>query len=390
MRREYVELFDVDPDRVHLNHGAFGAVPRSVRAVQRTWSDRIERNPLRFMRGPVYAELVAVRARVADFVGVPDGAIALVRNVSEAFGAVVEAVGIREGDEVVVSEHGYPTVAWAVRARGATVRTVSFDLDATDEEIVAAFSAAVGERTRLVCIDDITSPTAIRLPTRAVAEAVAPVPVYVDAAHAAGTTQVDIEGSGATFWATNLHKWCYTPRGTGAFWVAADWRDRVRPAVTSWTAEEGFPASFEFPGTVDFTPFLAIPAGLDFWAEHGGLAIAERSRRMLADAAIELSARLRDLGAPEHPADWPRRTAPTMRVVELPPGWVTQDNRQQRYEQLSDQGIECPPMFFGERSLIRFAGQLYTEPEDYRRLGDALTGPADMTRLAVTTTRPSL
>ena len=34
VRRDIAEQFELDPALTHLNHGAFGAVPRSVREAQ--------------------------------------------------------------------------------------------------------------------------------------------------------------------------------------------------------------------------------------------------------------------------------------------------------------------------------------------------------------------
>jgi len=41
--------WDLDPDFLTVNHGSFGATPRSVRAAQRAWQDQMERQPSRFM-----------------------------------------------------------------------------------------------------------------------------------------------------------------------------------------------------------------------------------------------------------------------------------------------------------------------------------------------------
>jgi len=41
--------WDLDPDFLTVNHGSFGATPRSVLAFQRAWQDRIERQPSRLM-----------------------------------------------------------------------------------------------------------------------------------------------------------------------------------------------------------------------------------------------------------------------------------------------------------------------------------------------------
>lgn len=376
MRDDVMDMFDADPTVLQMNSGAFGMVPRSVREAQRRWSDRVEANPVRFFRQECHDELARVRAEVERFLGVGDGSTALVRNVSEGVGVILDAIGLGEGDEVVVSDHGYPTVATAAAVRGAHERIAGFAIDATDDEIVEAFRAQVTERTKLVVIDQITSPTALMLPVKAVVDAVAPVPVYVDAAHAAGTLDVDVAGLGAAFWATNLHKWCYTPRGTGALWVAPEYRDAIRPAVTSWTSARGFPASHDFPGTVDFTPMLAILDGLAFWREHGGFEIAARSTDLLRTGSEIVHRQLAmafpgDMPAYDH--GWPARTAPTMRLVPLPDGLIGDaEDAAAVYRAMSDSGVECPPVYFAGRGYIRLGGGLHVDELDYDRCAAAL------------------
>lgn len=376
MRAEMLELFDIDPDVVHLNPGAFGMVPRTVRAAQRRWWDRIEANPVRFFREEVDALGDHVRADVCAHLGTSDGSTALVRNVSEAFGVVVRAVGIGQGDEVVVSNHGYPTVAMAVERAGATVRVVDLPLDPGPEEVADAFAGAVTERTTLVCVDAVTSVSGQVLPVAEVIRAVSPVPVYVDAAHCAGHLEVDVEALGAAFWATNLHKWSFTPRGTGALWVAPPWRERAHPAVTSWTHALGFPAAHDFPGTVDFSAQLAIPDGLRFWREQGGFAIADRLRDQLQRGSAIVWNALTDAFDDQPPFDenWPRNPAPGMRIVPLPAerGPRTFDDVRDLYRTLSDRGIECPPAVFEGRGILRLGAQIVNDDSDYERLADAL------------------
>ena len=240
VRLDIAEQFELDPDLTHLNHGAFGAVPRAVREAQDRARARIERAPMRAFRDDLPVVLADARSRAAAFLGLTAGSTALVRNVTEAVGVVLQGLDIGPGDDVVVSNHGYLTAGWSAEARGATLRTASFPVDADPAKVAAAFAAAVTERTRLVVVDQITSPTALVLPVAEVAAAVAPVPVLVDAAHVPGALPaLDVEALGVAFWAGNLHKWAYSPRaaatlgGTGAPRSSAAARHLVepRPAV---------------------------------------------------------------------------------------------------------------------------------------------------------------
>lgn len=134
-------------------------------------------------------------------------------------------------------------------------------LDADEQHIVAAFAEAVGARTRLVMVDQITSVTAVLNPVAAVAAAVRQVNpevcVLVDAAHVPGQVDVAPSGLGVDFWAGNLYKWGFTPRGAGLLWAAEPQRARLQPLVASWGADEPFPVPWEHPGNQDFGTSVA-------------------------------------------------------------------------------------------------------------------------------------
>jgi isopenicillin-N epimerase len=83
-----LESFGLDPDILHLNHGAFGVAPVAVRRVAAAWRDRAERNPHRFNRVELPPLIAAARERAAGFLGIDPSRTAWVRNVSEGVSAV--------------------------------------------------------------------------------------------------------------------------------------------------------------------------------------------------------------------------------------------------------------------------------------------------------------
>ncbi len=256
-----LEAFGLDPDVLHLNHGAFGVAPAAVRQAAAAWRERAERNPHRFNRVEAGGLVAAARERAAAFLGVEASRAAWVRNVSEGVSAVLGSLELRPGDELVTSTHGYGAVRKALgrhAARaGARVVEAAFPVGAADDVIVSAYAAACSARTRLVVADRITSPTATVVPVAAVAAAAAAAgaPVLVDAAHAPGQLPDDIAALGADHWVGNLHKWAYAPRGSAILWSrpGAD----VTPTVLSWQLDDGYAESFDYPGTWDYAGWLA-------------------------------------------------------------------------------------------------------------------------------------
>lgn len=369
VRRDIAELFELDPALTHLNHGAFGAVPRAVREAQDRARARIEGAPMRAFRDELPVALADARARAATFIGVPSDSAALVRNVTEAVGVVLQGLEIGPGDDVVVSNHGYPTAGFSVDARGATLRTATFPVNAHPDEVVAAFRAATTERTRLVLIDHITSPTALELPVADVAAAVAPVPVLVDAAHVPGALPgLDVEALGVAFWAGNLHKWAYTPRAAATLWVAPEHRGRLRPLVTSWSHGLPFPERFDLQGTVDHSAWVAVPDGLAAWRDLGGWDQVECNARLLLDGAEHVRTAL---GTPDPLGGIP--SAPCLRLVALPDGvGETPESAEALWQRLHAAGFVVPPVAFDGRGYLRLAAAPYNDEDDYARLAAAL------------------
>jgi isopenicillin-N epimerase len=364
------DAFGLDPDVLHLNHGAFGVAPTVVRQAAADWRERAERNPHRFNRVEVYGLIAEARAGAAAFLGIDPAQAAWVRNVSEGVSAVLGSLPLRPGDELVISTHGYGAVRHALgrhaERAGARVVDAAFPLGAEDEEIVSAYAAACSARTRLVVVDRITSPTATVIPvaavTAAVARAAAGARVLVDAAHAPGQLPDDIAGFGADHWIGNLHKWAYTPRGSAILWSRPG--AEIAPSVLSWQLDDGYGASFDYPGTWDYAGWLAAADGLAYWQSIGGWENVARLAGLVTAGqqrvAGELGVSLDQL---------PAVPAPAMRLVPLPAGVLTGPSRVDPfYQALSRQRIEVAPVWFAGAGYLRIAAAPYNTLDDYDRL----------------------
>jgi isopenicillin-N epimerase len=365
-----LEAFGLDPDVLHLNHGAFGVAPVAVRQAAAGWRERAERNPHRFNRVEVRGLIAEARDRAAAFLGVEPSRAAWVRNVSEGLSAVLGSLDLRPGDELVTSTHGYGAVRMALRRHaaraGARLVEAAYPVGAEDDVITAAYAAACSDRTRLAVVDRITSPTATVVPVAAVAAAVRGAAggarVLVDAAHAPGTLDDDIAALGADHWVGNLHKWAYTPRGSAILWSRPG--IAVTPTVLSWQLEDGYAESFDYPGTWDYAGWLAAADGLAYWAALGGWDAVAR----LADLVSDGQKRVADAlgvtleGLPVVPA-------PTMRLVPLPDGMLGSAERVDPfYEALSRERVEAAPVCFEAAGFLRIAAAPYNTPGDYDRL----------------------
>jgi isopenicillin-N epimerase len=370
-----LEAFGLDPDVLHLNHGAYGVAPVAVRRAAAAWRERAERNPHRFNRVEAGPLVAAARERAAAYLGVDAARAAWVRNVSEGVSAVLRSLELHPGDELVTSTHGYGAVRLALRhhaARaGARLTEAAFPVGAADEEVVAAYASACSPRTRLVVIDRITSPTAAVLPVAAAAAAARAgagpgARVLVDAAHAPGQLADDIAALGADHWVGNLHKWGYTPRGSAILWSRPGLD--VTPGVLSWRLEDGYAESFDYPGTWDWAGWLAAPDGLAYWEALGGWDRVAGLSRLVTEGQEKVAAALGvELGR------LPATPAPAMRLVPLPSGVIASPAQADAvYQQLSGQRVEVAPVHFDGAGYLRIAAAPYNTPDDYGRLAAAV------------------
>ena len=369
-----LEGFGLDPDVLHLNHGAYGVAPLAVREAAAATRDLAERNPHRFNRVEVGGLVAAARERAAAFLRVDPSRAAWVRNVSEGVSAVLGSLELRPGDELLTSTHGYGAVGLALShhaARaGARVIAAAFPLGASDDEIASAYAGACSPRTRLVVIDAITSPTATVIPiaavTAAVRAAAGDATVLVDAAHAPGQLRDDIADLGADHWVGNLHKWAYTPRGSAILWSRPG--ATVTPTVLSWTLGDGYAEAFDHPGTWDYAGWLTAPDGLAYWESLGGwdgvarlASLVTEGQKRVAEALGVTLERL------------PVTPAPAMRLVPLPDGvLIAPDQVEPLYEALSRRRVEVAPVYFDGAGYLRIAAGPYNTADDYDRLAGIL------------------
>jgi isopenicillin-N epimerase len=225
----------------------------------------------------------------------------------------------------------------------------------------------------LLIIDQIASATSAVFPVREIAAAARDheIPVLVDAAHVPGMLPVDVTAIGADFWVGNLHKWAFAPRGTALLAVAPAWRRRIEPLIVSWEQEQGFPMSVEYQGTIDYTPWLAAPAGLFTLRTLGWEAVREHNAALVAYGQRVVGAAL---GVAE--ADLPQPALPevAMRVLPLPAGLATTGPEAVALRTLiSDKlATETAVNAWGGRGLLRLSAQVYNRPEEYDRLAERL------------------
>ena len=379
----------LDPSIAYLNHGSFGACPRSVLARQQALRDRLERQPVQFYVRDLEGLLDEARVSLAGFIGANAEDLAWVPNATTGVNAVLRSLTLAPGDELLTTDHEYNAcrnvLEYVAGKSGARVVVVDVPFPLGDpQEVLDAVLNRVGQRTRLALIDHVTSQTGLVLPIRRLVAALAHrgVDTLVDGAHAPGMLPLSLEEIGAAYYTGNCHKWLCAPKGAGFLHVRRDLQAQVRPAVISHganstrTDRSRFLIEFDWTGTVDPTAVLAVPEALTTMASllpGGWPAIRQHNRRLVLDGRRELCDAL------GIPAPCPAEMIGSLASIPLPDGGAAPSSSPLYADPLQDEllerfRIEVPVIPWPEapRRLIRLSAQLYNTPQEYGLLARAL------------------
>ena len=361
--------FLLEPGTAFLNHGSYGAAPRSVLAAADRWRQRMEANPDRFMREILPGELRKTVGRLARFLHAKERDLAFVENATAGVNAVLRSRRLRPGDEILATTHTYNAVRQTLRhvcaMSGARLIEAQIDLPVPDENaLFEAFKDKFSKRTRLVVLDHISSPTGLIFPVERIARLARRngAQVLVDGAHAPGQLPLDIPGLGVDWYAGNCHKWLFAPKGCGFLWARPDAQAGLHPAVISHGYGKGLAAEFDWTGTRDFCNWLAVPEALEFFRQLGPARVRAYNHRIVTDAAIRIAM------AWDCPLDGPPSLHGSMMAIRVPERLQRLDARRLMSSILARHGIVVVIMAIGGAQWARLSGQIYNEPADYDRL----------------------
>ena len=364
--------FLLDPDVVHLNHGAFGAAPQPVLERQRELRDALERDPVEFLGRNLPGALADASGEVAAYVGVADPErLALLANSTTALNAVAASIPLSAGDEIVVTDREYGSVRllWEEIATrtGARLVVASLPLPVMDaEDLFEAVWRAVSPRTRVLSFSHVTSETALVLPAEVLSRRAreAGILSVVDGAHAPGQLPLVLDDLGADCYAGNAHKWLCGPKGSAFLYAGDALRGELRPPVVSWGWKEGYQERFGWSGTDDPTAVLAMPAAIEYQAANEWPAVRDRCSSSARRTQREILDRLA-----EEPLAPEELQAPQMVAFAVP-----HDDAKSLQQELRDRHrIEIPVREVNGRTLVRLSVQGYTTEDDCGRLVEALS-----------------
>ena len=401
------DRWHLDPEVCFLNHGSFGACPQVILEAQREIQLELERAPIRFMLQRLPHLTDEARRHLGLFLNTSPDHLVFVSNASEGIATALDALPWRAGDEIVLSQDSYPacrhmltelarrhelTLKVALTPFADTDRVTSTEISSWDQLIYEAFKAQCTDRTRLLLIDHITSPTALIYPVRklvGLARDIGAVSL-VDGAHAPGQLALDLDTLDADFYVGNLHKWVFTPKSCAFLCAKPTWHSSLLPRVISHgylaNEEHRYHSLFDWVGTRDYSAMCVLPEALSWVKHHGGFErLRERNHRLVCAARELVYTRIWSAGLPQLP---PYQSLGQMASIPLPP-LLAQDHpaldpesgvgsassaplhSTQRW--LNSRHVEAPVIKTPHGVMLRISAQAYNGLSDYQVLADQLT-----------------
>lgn len=375
--RDIVSEWMLDPEIAFLNHGCFGARPRTVSTAQQNWRDRIEVTPIELLDRQRKSLIDEAKDAVGAAMGMAPDDFGFITNATGGVNAVLRSLKFEAGDELLTFDHVYNAVRMTMKYLadhvGVAYREIPLPLPVPDSQVIMdALEASITPRTKLLVIDHITSPTALLFPIREIVAhcEARGIDVLIDGAHAPGMIDLNVEQLGAAYYTGNLHKWFCAPMGTAFLWVRPDRQAGIHPTTISHFLDQGLANEFEWQGTRDISGWLAAPEALRYFETYG----LERVRQHNHDMAVWVQRLICERWGttPNSPVDGSMLgSMVTLTLpVELRDRWDEPMALQRAlYER---HRIEAPIIGWSDRWWTRASCQMYNTPEQYVKLANAI------------------
>ncbi len=242
--RNVSSLWAPAPDFINLEYGYFHAAALPTLEAELRMARRINSRNSRYKRVDMTADQEAARAALAEAAGAPLEEITITRNATESLDTVILGLDLAPGDEIVYGNTDYGSMIEAIeqkaRRSGIVPRMATIPLNpASDEDVVAAYAAAMTPRTKLLLVTHIINITGQIMPVRKICDMAHArgAEVVLDSAHAFGQIVFRIPDLDCDYMGSSLHKWMCSPLGLGLLYVKKSKIAKVWPLI----ADTGLP-----------------------------------------------------------------------------------------------------------------------------------------------------
>jgi isopenicillin-N epimerase len=378
MTKNFKADFLLDPEIHYLNHGSFGACPQPVFDTLISWQRQIEHQPIEMLDRRFVERMKVARAALAVFLHCEGQDVVCFPNPTTAVNMVARSLDLQPGDEILATNHEYGAMdrTWRFVAQktGAWYINRSIPLPVTTHAaFVEDFWQGVTDRTRVIFLSHISSPTALIFPVAEICRRAreAGILTVIDGAHAPGQIPVDLSEISADFYTAACHKWMCAPKGSAFLYARREVQKWLEPLVISWGYQSETPSGSQFidyhewQGTRDISAFLSVPAAIEYQGKNDWGQVQAHCHELV----LEARNRIHQLtGLTRICPDGPQWLG-QMAAIPLPELDVSR-LKERLYQEYR---VEVPVFRWGGSPYLRISVQAYNTIQDLLALEDALT-----------------
>ena len=321
-----------------------------------------------------------IREKVVRLIGGRSDEVAVTTGASAGLAAVAAGIDWKPGDEVLVGRGEFPahSSTWlryqqAGKLRVRVVEPRGPFISADD------YIEHIGPQTRVVSASLVRFDNGAKLDAARVALACEKVGAafVLDVTQCAGAMTMNIRDLGASMAVCSGYKWLLGPYGSGFFWVASEWTDRLPLGAVYFMALEGAREFHAMPTianmrpapgarrwdsaeTANFTNLAALDSSLDFLLRIGVDSVQRYIDALTSEIIDRLPATRCVLASP---AERERR-GPYVCIFARDPKETRSLYEKSRAAQVSVSLRE---------NALRIAPHIYNTPEDISRLMEVLS-----------------
>lgn len=261
------DLFNLDPDLVHLNCMLIASHPKPVRDAICRYQEAMDWDPGGFFGERIDGQLrvlvllEAVARNALDYLGVEvrervTSHIALTESTTAGLSYLYNGLPVTPEQEILTTVHAFSSTRQALthRNQADTIPVRSIELysnprSVTQRQVLETLENEIRPETRVLALTWVHSSTGVKLPIAKIGRLVESVNesrseddriiFCVDGVHGFGVEDVTFDELACDFLIVGCHKWLFGPRGTGLIYGTPQaWRlfapsDSVQPPAPS-------------------------------------------------------------------------------------------------------------------------------------------------------------
>ena len=288
--------FLLDKTITFLNHGSFGACPKTIFEEFQRFQLELESEPVQFIQKKQAGYLKTARESLAKFVSCEAQDLYFTPNPTFAINTIMRSLNLQEGDEILTTNHEYGAMdrTWnfyCKKSKAKYIRqTISLPI-ISKEQILEEFWKGYSSKTKVIFINQMSSATALLFPVKEICDKAQELGLItiVDGAHIPGHIDLNIQELNPDYYTGTLHKWMLAPKGSSFLYVKKEFQNDLDPLVVSWGYESLFPGESQFldyhehQGTRDVSAFICTPTVIAFLEENNWKQVSEKCKKIVLD-----------------------------------------------------------------------------------------------------------